>query len=146
MIPPASPFSASRRIRAILRDAQQRIELFDPWLSAEVFYRYLPVISPGIVLTVVTEEVKANDSNKKSRERWEGVKAVAPMVEVEYPHFRLLVVDSFHDRWLRVDDTAYHLGGSVKDAGTNDPYTISTLDQHLYSRLDNVIARAKPWK
>ena len=145
VFPPATPFAASRRIRAICSEAQQRIELFDPYVSAEVFYRYLPAISPTVPLTVVTKAVSPNDPNKKNHRRWDEVKAVAPTVQVEYPQFRLLVVSALHDRCLRVDDVAYHLGGSVKDAGKNDHYTISTLDPSLVWHLDNQIGKAKPW-
>jgi hypothetical protein len=114
-------------------------------LSAEVFYRYVPAISPAVSVTVVTEMVSPRDPNKKNHKRWDGVKAVVPMVQAEYPRLQLLVLDSLHDRWLRVDDTAYHLGGSVKDAGKNDYYTISTLDPALAWHLDDRLGKAKPW-
>ena len=43
--------------------------------------------------------------------------------------YRLVVATGVHDRHLLIDNKRlYHLGGSLKDAGKRQPYTISVAD------------------
>jgi hypothetical protein len=35
----------------------------------------------------------------------------------QYPPIEVKVFDKFHDRFLCIDDTVYHIGASLKDLG-----------------------------
>ncbi len=35
----------------------------------------------------------------------------------QYPPIEIKVLSSFHDRFLIIDDTVYHIGASIKDLG-----------------------------
>jgi hypothetical protein len=120
-----------------------RLDLFDPYLDAEVFDRYLADTSKQVEIALVTEV--ANMRNVRRRGR---IVAVSELVALERPTlYRLLEVPSIHDRHLRADDKIYLLGGSAKDASKTDFYTIAETDSNptLHSTLDNIMAGATAW-
>src|SRR5262249_20248185 len=49
-----SPYSTYVRLKAVFHGAATRLDLFDPYLDAETFHRYLPDIPDGVRVTVVT--------------------------------------------------------------------------------------------
>ena len=63
----------------------------------------------------------------------------------QYPHLKLKYIDTFHDRFLIIDNTyAYHIGASIKDAGKKcfginaieDAKIIENIIQHLRSNAN----------
>ena len=116
MMPPQSPFQTYIRLLAICGNTATRLELFDPYLDAEVFHRYLPGMRTGVEITLVTEV--ANMRNPRRRDR---IVAISELVALERPaQYRLPEAPRIHDRHLRSDEKIFHLGGSPKDASKMD--------------------------
>ena len=149
VLPAESPLKTYFRLRAICASATTRLELFDPYLSADVFHRYLRDLGDKTHITVVTsEKVMVTPQGQQAIQRRDQIVAVSELLALERPTlYRFYVTLQQHDRHLRADDGILHLGGSVKDASKTAPYTISTLDatQANHSVLDVLISSATEW-
>ncbi len=157
ILPSESPYSTYLRLRAICRNATSRLELFDPYLDSETFHRYLNTIADGVRVLIVTSsdimDLPATTSPTSSKPplkafRRDRIVALSELLALQFPdRYEFRVSSEQHDRHIRVDETILHLGGSAKDAGKNDYYTISNLDpnQSSHAFLDGVIARATEW-
>ncbi len=148
ILPATSPLQTYFQIRSLTSVAGSQIDIFDPYLDADVFHRYLRQIQNGVSLRVITSEKIMVVSRPKEIRRRDEIVSVSELFAAERPqHYGLFVSKQQHDRHLRIDGTIYHLGGSMKDASKNDPFTISTLDptqsNHLF--LDSVIKSADEW-
>jgi hypothetical protein len=143
MLPPQSPFQTYLRLLATCGATSTRLQLFDPYLDAEVFDRYLPDVRNGVEITLVTEVGNLRNARRRGR-----IIAISELVALERPTcYSFLEAPSLHDRHLRADDKIYHLGGSVKDASKKDYYTITETDsnQALHSVLDGIVTASTPW-
>jgi hypothetical protein len=142
MVAKGSPFKAYRELRKIFANSQKRVEIFDPFLRPEVFYRYLDQVPTGVEIVVVTESKQLKGTMGQK------IVSVSEPFAAERPsHYRLLETPSIHDRHIRSDDKVFHVGGSLAHAGMNDPYTITPVDSSgsLKIELDQLIATGIEW-
>jgi hypothetical protein len=133
------------RLRAINAGVRLRLDVLDPYLTAEVFHRYLADVPPAAMLQVVTSDKVMNGTDTVRRDR---IVAVSELLAAERRvKYRFLVTSQQHDRHCRADDEILHLGGSVAHASMFAPYTVSKLDpsQSNHAFLDQVIAGATEW-
>ncbi len=150
ILPGESPFRTYVRLRAICQGANNRIHIFDPYLEASTFHRYLNDLPEHIEVAVITsEKIMVPPGNDQTAiRRRDRIVAVSELFAAERPSsYCFLVTPKQHDRHLRVDETIISLGGSMKDAAKEDPYTIAKLDptQSTHAFLDSVIASATEW-
>jgi len=143
ILPPASPFSAYKTIRALCSSAMSRLELFDPYADADTLVRYLSEPNPVVAVRLITNSrVLSTQDDMRSM----SLKSTSVLLKRERgDRYSLLINDSFHDRHLRVDDKVFHLGGSVKDAAHRSPYTIVRMEPEEASSamLDALVAEAQ---
>lgn len=145
ILPAASPLQTYMRLRAINAGVRLRLDVLDPYLTAEVFHRYLADVPPTAMLQVVTSDKVMNGADTVRRDR---IVAVSELLAAERRvKYRFLVTSQQHDRHCRADDEILHLGGSVAHASMFAPYTVSKLDpsQSNHAFLDQVIAGATEW-
>ena len=145
---PNNPYRSYLLFRSLCSNASRRIEIFDPYLDATVFHRYLSDIQSDVDVKVITDETIMLSRKKKDEPIRDRIVAVSELLAHERPeHYRFLVVPSLHDRHLRVDDDLFHLGGSMKDAAKNDPFTLGRLDttDAVNTVLDGYVSAATPW-
>ncbi|MEX0676150.1 MAG: hypothetical protein WD063_03695 [Pirellulales bacterium] len=117
------PFDAYCRLRSLFQGASKRVELFDPYSSADVFYRYLWEVDPSVDIVIVTSE-----HNLKGVVRADFI-SVSQLFAAQRPTtYTLIMNPNIHDRHLRLDNAICHLGGSIKDAGKRTPYTCTQQD------------------
>lgn len=149
MLPAESPLQTYYRLRAICSNATERLELFDPYLDADVFHRYLRETSEKTYLRIITSEnIMVKPQGQQGMRRRDEIIAISELVALERANsYGFYVTLQQHDRHLRVDNQIFHLGGSVKDASKRAPYTISLLDptqsNHIF--LDGLISGADEW-
>jgi hypothetical protein len=148
-----TPYSTYIRLRAICQGAVERLDLFDPYLDAETFHRYLPQIPEGVRVIVVTSSeimslpATTSPTSRKALRR-DRIVAVSQLLASQYSdRYQFRISDQLHDHHIRVDDQIVHLGGSTKDAALSDYFTISNVDsvQSTHVSLDEIIARATEW-
>jgi hypothetical protein len=91
----------------------------------------ISAVRTGVAVTIVTAEPRATAS-KKDKERWVELLDVSRHYAIEHGNsvYRLIVhSDSLHDRWIMFDKKRiYTLGGSAKDAGDRQYFTIKPLE------------------
>jgi hypothetical protein len=141
IFPANSPFQTYLRLKAICSTAGSRVEVFDPYVDASVFHRYLAEVPASVPIVVV-----AGDGSMKDRRRRELV-AVSQLFAAERSTtYRFLVSAGLHDRHLRADSTIYHVGGSLKDAAAKSPFSLSKHSStETDASLDGIIAGAVEW-
>jgi len=125
-----SPFTAYCKLRELCQvDATKTLTWLDPYLSANIFHRYLSSVRLNVPVALVTSEPKSG--NPKEKARWTEVLDLSRLYARERgPNlYRLVVCPSLHDRWVVFDEKRiYSLGGSAKDAGSKDYFTITSVE------------------
>jgi hypothetical protein len=128
-----SPFTAYCRLRELCEiDTTASLVWLDPYFDESIFHRYLLNIRPQAVVTLVTCEPNAHASNRDKR-RWTEFLDISRLYAQERGNtaYRLILQPSLHDRWIVFDDKRiYSLGGSAKDAGSRDYFTITSIESN----------------
>ncbi len=97
-------FDAYAFVADLIRSARKRIVLIDNYVDDSVLLvlaKRKEGVSAEIVTRHVTETLKL-DLERHNR---------------QYPPIAIRECDRYHDRFLIIDDTVYHLGASLKDLG-----------------------------
>ncbi|MBP5679920.1 MAG: DNA-binding protein, partial [Bacteroidales bacterium] len=97
-------FDAYAFVSDLIRSAQKRIVLIDNYINDSVLLmlaKRKENVAAEIITRRVTETL-ALDIERHNR---------------QYPPISIRESDRFHDRFLIIDDTVYHLGASLKDLG-----------------------------
>ena len=97
-------FDAYTFAAELIRTARKRIVLIDNYVDDSVL-KMLTKRGEGVSAIIVTKRISdalAVDIERHNR---------------QYPHVEVRTSDRFHDRFLVLDDTVYHLGASLKDLG-----------------------------
>ena len=88
----------------LIRSARERITLIDNYVDDSVLLT-LAKRKEGVSSEIVTKHV--SETLKLDLERHNR----------QYPPIAIREYDRYHDRFLIIDDTVYHLGASLKDLG-----------------------------
>ena len=97
-------FDAHTFASDLIRSAQQRVILIDNYVDDSVL-KTLTKRGDRVSASIVTQKISdtlAVDLNHHNQ---------------QYPPVEICTSDRYHDRFLIIDDTVYHLGASVKDLG-----------------------------
>ena len=97
-------FDAYAFVADLIRSARKRIVLIDNYVDDSILLalaKRKEGVSAEIVTRHVTETLKL-DLERHNR---------------QYPPIAIREYDRYHDRFLIIDDTVYHLGASLKDLG-----------------------------
>ncbi len=139
-----SPFSAYLAIRDAINTATKRIHYFDRYLDADFFPRYLRGIDRSIEIKLITTTGENKPPNPKRQYGVVAVQSIAQLVAGEFANFQLIECSpsDMHDRNLRVDDTIFHLGPSMADAG-HCPTNFNPADSSpaAHKTLDGIITK-----
>jgi uncharacterized protein YukE len=137
-----TPYSTYRALRALCAtEATHEVIWVDPYFDVSIFDRYIGDMSPTITVTLVTAVPRTT-----SDRRWTRFLDVSRLYgkERDSNHYRLIVhQDGLHDRWVLFDrERLYSMGGSVKDAGDKQYFTLQRLDAAPESLgiIDSLIA------
>jgi hypothetical protein len=126
-----SPFTTYCKLKELCEvDATKSLIWLDPFLSANIFYRYVNSVRQFIPITLVTSE-PGSHARAKDKNRWAEFLDVSRLYAQEHgpSHYRLVVQANLHDRWIVFDEKRiYALGGSAKDAGNTDYFTIAAVE------------------
>ena len=97
-------FDAYTFISDLIRSAKRRIILIDNYIDDSVLLM-LAKRGDGITAEIVTRRVTETLSLDIERHNR------------QYPTVTIRECDHYHDRFLIIDDTVYHIGASLKDLG-----------------------------
>ena len=140
-----SPFTAYCRLRELCEcDANVSVTWIDAFISSSVFNRYLSALGANVGVTLVTSEPGAN-AGRRDRDRWSDFLDISRLFSRERGQalYRLVVHPSLHDRWVVFDEKRiYSLGGSSKDAGDANYFTIAAVEASK-ANLDQIQAHIR---
>jgi hypothetical protein len=126
-----SPFKAYCKLRELCEaDAAHSIQWLDPFMGASIFHRFIGNLRPGVSVTLVTAEPGTHAGNR-DKSRWIAFLDISRLFAQEKGGqlYRLIVQPNLHDRWVVFDNKRiYSLGGSAKDAGDKDYFTITAIE------------------
>ena len=97
-------FDAYTFVADLIRSAHERVILIDNYVDDSVL-KTLTKRNDGVSATIITEKISATLSVDLERHNQ------------QYPPITIRECDRFHDRFLIIDETVYHLGASLKDLG-----------------------------
>ena len=97
-------FDAYTFVADLIRSAQQRVVLIDNYVDDSVL-KTLTKRSNGVSATIITRRISETLSVDLERHNQ------------QYPPVEITTSDRYHDRFLIIDNTVYHLGASLKDLG-----------------------------
>jgi hypothetical protein len=123
-------YEAFNILRQLIHSAKSRFYLVDPWIDNTVFADYLEGIRAGTEIRVLSCNLKGD------------FVARARKFRQERPTFDVRRSNAIHDRYLVVDDRAWILGPSLKDAGSKawvivefaDVATMEKMIQELWGK------------
>lgn len=140
-----SPFKAYCKLRELCEsDATKSITWLDPFMGVAVFHRFITHLRTGVVVRLVTSEPNAKAS-RRDQLRWAEFLDISKLYAMENgsQFYSLIVNPSLHDRWVVFDEKRiYALGGSAKDAGNKDYFTITSVESSAENnaRIDHHIS------
>ena len=94
-------FDAYTFVAELIRSAQERVILIDNYVDDSVL-KTLTKRSDASIITRKISDALAVDLERHNQ---------------QYPPVEITTSDRYHDRFLIIDDTVYHLGASLKDLG-----------------------------
>ena len=97
-------FDAYTFVADLIRSAQQRVILIDNYVDDSVL-KALAKRGDGVRAMIITRKISETLSLDLERHNQ------------QYPPVEIRTSDRFHDRFLIIDSTVYHLGASLKDLG-----------------------------
>lgn len=97
-------FDAYTFVADLIRSAQQRVILIDNYVDDSVL-KALAKRGDGVRAMIITRKISETLSLDIARHNQ------------QYPPVEITTSDRFHDRFLIIDSTVYHLGASLKDLG-----------------------------
>jgi hypothetical protein len=100
-----TPYEAYKTVRLLLQGARREVVLVDPYVD-QTLAEQLEAVDPQVQIRVLTRMFKGD-----GRLALQKLAAQRSRLEVR------IDASIFHDRFLKVDETFFHLGSSVKDVG-----------------------------
>ena len=100
-------FSARVFIEDLIKSAQREIILIDAYVDATILNLFT-LRAPGVAASVYTGQIKP------------ALQKAHALHNQQYPANPILLQtynNNFHDRFIIIDDTVYHVGASLKDLG-----------------------------
>jgi len=102
-------------LRKIFAEAKAQVLVADSWVDDNIFDNVLDVIPKTIPIKLIYAQARGAFEPRAKR------------FSTEYSKFAYRRYKALHDRFLVVDDKAYVLGPSIKDAASNSPALVVEL-------------------
>lgn len=126
-----SPFTTYCKLKQLCEvDATKSLAWLDPYMASDIFHRYVSGVRAEAIVVLVTSEPGQHAGNKY-KSRWAEFLDVSRLYAQERgpTKYMLVVQPNLHDRWVIFDTKRiYSLGGSAKDAGDKDYFTIASVE------------------
>lgn len=100
-------FSARAFIEDLIKSAKQSVIIVDAYIDASIL-ELLTVRNDGVTASVYTESI-----TPALQHAWQLYNRQYPTAQIALQRYG----SKFHDRFIIIDDTVYHVGASLKDLG-----------------------------
>ncbi|HYC34197.1 MAG TPA: hypothetical protein VEC13_00520 [Candidatus Paceibacterota bacterium] len=123
-----STHSFDKFLRTTLSAATTKVTIADSYVDETIFDTILDSIPKTVPMQLIYSHIpSANQTTFDSRQK---------RFATEYPKYAIKKYKDLHDRFLIVDDRAYIIGPSIKDAASNSPALVVALSTKDSSALD----------
>lgn len=127
-----TPFSTYCLLKDLCEaDTTRSLVWVDAYLDMNVLHRFLRGVRADVAITLITSEPRST-AGGRDRTRWNEFLDVSRLFGQERGnlHYQLVVHKGLlHDRWLLLDGKRlYSFGGSSKDAGNKQYFTVARID------------------
>ena len=131
-----TPYDAYKDIRMIITLATKKLIIIDPYVDASVV-TLLENVHSDVEIQVLTRKMKGDFQLAAQKFGEQREKAGHGNLEVRKDR------GAFHDRFIVADDNFFHIGASIKDAGTK----VSVINEIEDSRNKSVLMEiiSKSW-
>jgi hypothetical protein len=130
-----TPYDAYKDIKEVISLATKKLIIVDPYVDSTVV-TLLENVQPSVEIQVLTRHMQGDFELAVQKFTQQRNKAARGSVEVRQDK------GDFHDRFIVADDNFFHLGASIKDAGTK-VFAINEIeDSHNRSLLGENIREA----
>jgi len=119
-------------LRTILAAARNQVLIADSWVDGTIFDTVLDVIPKDCTFKLVYAQARDKFEERANR------------FSEQYTRFVRKRYKHLHDRFMVVDEAAYILGPSIKDAASNSPAIVVTLGQKEKNSLQEFFGEI--WK
>ena len=130
-----TPYDAYKDIKGIISLATKKLVVVDPYVDGTVV-TLLENVQPGVEIQVLTRNMQGDFRLAVQKFTQQREMATQGSLEVRQDK------GSFHDRLIVADDNFFHLGASIKDAGTKVCATNRIEDSRNKSVLGESIRKA----
>jgi len=132
-----TPYDAYKDIKEIIILATKKLTIVDMWVDSSVV-SLLENVHPGVEIQVLTRKMKGDFQLVAQKFKQQREKAGHRGLEVRKDK------GEFHDRFIVADEKFFHVGASIKDAGTKvfaineieDPRNRSVLGENIRKAWD----------
>jgi len=121
----SSAYSFDKFIRNILKNAKSRVLIADSYVDETIFDNHLETLPNDLIIKVLF----MNDSGSFG--------ARMKRFKVQFKKSDFKKYKDLHDRFIIVDDIAYIIGPSIKDAAANSPAIVVGLNQQETLLISN---------
>jgi len=108
--PSGTPYNAYKDIKDKLTAATRKLIIVDPYVDSTLF-NMLENVQPGVEIQVLTGKMQGDFQLAGQKFKEQREKAQQGTLEVRKS-------GKLHDRFVFADDKFFHIGASIKDAGT----------------------------
>jgi hypothetical protein len=128
-----SPFTAYCKIKDLCEaDTTRDLAVVDAYMNDSFFHRFLHRVRSDASITLVTSDLRPGAGPRDRQRHYEFLDISRLFAQERDPaHYRLVLQPAgvLHDRWMRFDNKRLvSLGGSSKDAGDRQYFTVAALD------------------
>jgi hypothetical protein len=135
--PSGTPYDAYKNIKEIINLATKKLIVVDPYVDGAVV-TLLENVKPGVDIRVLTRKIQGDFQLAAQKFKQQREMAAQGTIEVRKDK------GDFHDRFIVSDEKFFHLGASIKDAGTRvcvineieDPCNRSMLVENISKAWD----------
>jgi hypothetical protein len=120
------PYDAFKIIEGFLLSAKRRINIIDPYVDHSLFTLYLDCVDKNVEIKILTKNMQAK------------FEAVARKFKAQMGNLEVKLSNDIHDRQIIVDDRAWLIGQSLKDAGQKSLSIVEYTDPSI---VDSVFAK-----
>lgn len=123
-----STHSFDKFLRTTLSGATTKVAIADSYVDETIFDTVLDSIPKTVPIQLIYSHIpSANQTAFDTRQK---------RFMTEYPKYAIKKYKDLHDRFLIVDDRAYIIGPSIKDAASNSPALVVALSTKDSAALD----------
>ena len=132
LYPSGAPYTAYKDIKEIISSATRALTIVDPYVDSTLF-TMLEDVHPKVQIQILTQNMKGDFQLAGQKFKQQSEKAQEGTLEIRKS-------GKFHDRFIVADSKVFHIGASIKDAGTRACFMSEVKGADIKTTLKKAIS------